>query len=138
MGRDEVTDHEEATKPAVDGGSDVIRHHTASASAKVSWTGSMRSPGAVYGAAPSLGPLTATFSPGGMIHVGPAKAVKTVVLPTQMTQKVLVAFLDEDDDTVWAKKLKPEDITINYDDEGHVTMSLELSLDDVYKNEVPK
>lgn len=89
------------------------------------------------GSSPSYPPYTSTTL--GPFTAGTAKKVvrKIVRLPSQFTDKVLIAFLDpsvpEEKNVVWAANLQPERIEIVSED-GEMKLHLTLSLEDVYGN----
>lgn len=71
-----------------------------------------------------------------------------VSLPGKITRKVLIAFLDPDEDdeeknVVWAKVLEMMDVNIDITPgrdgmRDHAVMEIELSLEDIYGNETTK
>ena len=63
------------------------------------------------------------------------KTQKMVDLPGQISRKMLVAFLDSDDGTLWAKKLYADNVEIFFDDDGEGMMTLRLKLLDVFDND---
>lgn len=77
-------------------------------------------------------PSTTTYPITTTTAATPAKALGKVSLPPKFTQKVLVAFMEgEEDDIVWAKKLQAENISIESD--GQIILTLRL--EDFYDNE---
>lgn len=73
--------------------------------------------------------------------IGLKKQPKLVGLPPRFTDKILLAILDQEngdgeDTAIWAAKLKPINVSINFDDDGTGRLAIELSLIDVYKNNV--
>lgn len=92
--------------------------------------GMLSSPGYVF-------PATATTR-GGMLYPteSPNKRRKTVPLPSRFTEKILLAFIDENDpdndtNVLWAAHLKPEFIEMT-SEHGETFLKLTLSLEDVY------
>lgn len=67
----------------------------------------------------------------------PAK-IPSVSVPPKLTDKILVAFIDPDneEEIVWAAHLKPKDISIQLysDPEDEPRMTIEFSLVDHYDN----
>jgi hypothetical protein len=59
---------------------------------------------------------------------------RLVDLPSRITKKVLVAFLEGDDELVWGKKLAVVDVDIKFDSSGEARMTLELLLQKVYED----
>jgi len=78
-----------------------------------------------------IGPITTTTASSWTTK---APRVPLVDLPQRITGKVLVAFLDDNDEPVWAKKLSPQNMTLDFADDGTGRMVLELSLVKVYED----
>lgn len=67
--------------------------------------------------------------------MGPASPRQELVsLPQRLTSKVLIAFLDDENNPVWAKKLFAYDVNFSFDRDGEAQLSIELSLARVYKD----
>lgn len=69
-----------------------------------------------------------TFSPGGTIKpstVIKPRASKHIPAPTAMPRKILIAFLDENDEVQWCGKMHPGDLSVDFDS---TTYAPELSL----------
>lgn len=86
-------------------------------------------------------PTTTTTTMTGVVSPPTVKR-KRVRLPADLTEKVLIAFLDPDEEdekknVVWAKVLqvKNVDINVSQDPTCESTMVIELSLGDWYGNE---
>lgn len=107
--------------------------------------GSMFGPGGIY-TSPPFAPTTTTTttSPWGTplpaVPPDPAKSKKNrfVRLPPRFTEKVLVAFVDEDDpdaatNVVWAAHLRPAAIELN-SETGEMELVIRFSMEDHYDN----
>lgn len=79
----------------------------------------------------SGGYITTTGTTTGTFYVAPKSAPKLVKLPTEMTKRVLVAFLDDEGEPVWAEQLLAIDVNLSYSgDSADSRITLDLSLID--------
>lgn len=101
---------------------------------KISGSGTWSSPTVFTGGTITTG----TISSGSFTT--PVPAPKNVDSPPRFTKKILVAFVDENEEDdekniVWAKNLKLQHGKITFDEFGNAVLHLELDLKDVYGNE---
>lgn len=80
------------------------------------------------------GILSTSTSPSTWAPRSPAKP-RLVKLPPKVTETILLAFLEKDtdgeDDAVWAAKLRPMNVNIDFDSGGEARMIIEFSLIDI-------
>lgn len=74
----------------------------------------------------TISPTYWSSSGGYVTRKGPKMKVKD--LPTKRPKKILIAFLDEDDNQEWAAKLKAKEISIDLGLDGVPKMNLEVDL----------
>jgi hypothetical protein len=83
-------------------------------------------------------PITATtpMGPWTSPTTSPIKRPKLVGLPERLTGKVLIAFLEDDtsgnEAAVWAARLAPINVSMDFDQDGGGRIVIELSLADAF------
>ena len=76
----------------------------------------------------SSGAITASSITSGTIRMSAPPKKRIADAPNKKPKKILVAFLDEDDNQLWAEKLDPGSITVDYPIMGAPKLKLELDL----------
>jgi hypothetical protein len=74
----------------------------------------------------SVGPITATA--GTVYPASKPKPSKVLEMPTRQPKKILIAFLDHEDNVEWSAKVHPGDVNIRFGDHGIPEMDLSVHL----------